>query len=527
MTVTDRPYQTRTFDAIRDAFKRGKRRILVVLPTGGGKGYLAARIMQMAAEKGKRSIFFAAQRELIYQIDKQLERLNVDSSMLMAGVDPSDDNNRNSIAMRERALCMAAAKDTLWSRAFRNSKIELPKADIIHIDEAHGSVSKTYMAIGGAYKDALEIGWTATPCRTDGRGLGDRYDHLVMAASYKELQQDGFLVPVRIISPTRPDLQKLKISRGDYHKAGLEQRMDRTEMIGSIVDEWVKNADNRQTVLFAAGVQHSIHCRNEFRKIGVSAEHLDGTMPKAERDEIMAGCRSGDIMVLCNYGVAHTGVDVPRWKYMICARPTKSFGLWRQMAGRIQRPWPGNDHCMIQDHSDNSLEFGFPDEDVEWSLDTTEKIQEKKKAAERKKNIDEPFCCPKCKTVYRGPQCPKCGNRPERQPEQLRMSKKELQELSRAQANRKATPAEKQKFWDQCLGWAVGANKMMGAAAHRYKDKYGVWPGSNIQNVPRSSQWQMTGKQFYAAVVKPAKEAAKEQARLQSLDQHLPSSQSF
>jgi superfamily II DNA or RNA helicase len=38
--VNDRPYQSRTFDAIRNAIRGGKRRILVVLPTGAGKGYM-------------------------------------------------------------------------------------------------------------------------------------------------------------------------------------------------------------------------------------------------------------------------------------------------------------------------------------------------------------------------------------------------------------------------------------------------------------------------------------------------------
>lgn len=503
--MNDRPYQSRTFDAIRNAIRSGKRRILVVLPTGAGKGYMAARLMQLSAEKGLKSIFFAAQRELIRQINGQLDRLHVSSSVLMSGVEDEFDSSE---AFTQSALCMSCAKDTLWSRAFRLGTMEIPHADVIHIDEAHGSLAKTWTAIGKRYDKAWEIGWTATPCRTDGRGLGDRYDCLIQAATYAELQRDGHLVPVRVFAPSRPDLARLKISRGDYSKGDLEKRLDRSEMVGCIVSEWRKNAESRQTVVFAAGVQHSIHIRNEFRKIGVSAEHIAGKMPTAERDEIMGRVRDGEVRILCNYGVAHTGVDVPQWKYLICARPTKSFSLWRQMGGRPQRPYPGHDHCMIQDHSDNALVFGYPDEDVDWTLDTTEKIQERKAAKDREKKVTKPFHCTACQTVYRGPQCPKCGHKSEKRGSEVKMTKGELRELERKKANRAATTMDKQKAWDEALGWAVGTKRKVGAAAHRYRQQFGVFPPNQLQNVPRSSQWQMNARDFYLEVVKPAKDLA-------------------
>jgi DNA repair protein RadD len=396
--------------------------------------------------------------------------------------------------------------DNVFDITVENTHCFFANGLLVH--NCHGSLATTWTAIGKRYENAYEIGWTATPCRTDGRGLGDRYDCLIQAATYAELQRDGHLVPVRAFAPSRPDLARLKISRGDYSKGDLEKRLDRSEMVGSIVDEWRKNAEGRQTVLFAAGVQHSIHCRNEFRKIGVSAEHIDGKMPTTERDEVMQAVREGDVRVLTNYGVAHTGVDVPQWKYLICARPTKSFSLWRQMGGRPQRPYPGHDHCVIQDHSDNCLVFGYPDEDVDWTLDTTEKIQERKAAADREKKKSDPFCCDSCKTVYRGPQCPKCGHKPEKRGSEVKMTKGELRELERKKANRAATTMDKQKAWDECLGWAVGTKKLVGAAAHRYRNQFGVFPNNSLQNVPRNSQWQMPAQDFYRQVVKPAKEAA-------------------
>lgn len=515
---SDRDYQVRTYKQIAKAWHEGHRRIICCLPTGGGKGRMAARMIQMSAGKGRESIFFADQRELINQIANHLNGLGTPFRTIMSGVEDEYQDGEEFLAAQQSCL---VAKDTLWARAMRTSKIQLPAADVVHLDECHRSLSRTYQAILEKYADSTVIGWTATPCRSDNKPLGTFYTKLIQAATYEELQRDGHLVPVRVIAPSRPDLKGCKVSRGDYAKGDLEKRMNRDEMVGSIIKEWRKHADGRSTVLFAAGISHSVHCRNEFRAIGVTAEHLDGTMETSEREDILGRVADGKVRVLCNYGVATTGVDVPAWKYMICARPTKSFSLHRQMGGRIQRPYPGHDHAMIQDHSDNCITFGHPDEDVDWDIDG-EEDQGKKHAEKMKKPKDgdkeprEPYTCPSCSIQYRGPHCPACGAKRERKAEDVKMSKGELQELERKKANRVATLMDKQKHWDECLGWAVGTNKLVGAAAHRYKEKFGVFPNSEIQNVPRSSQWKMKGPEFYRQHVKPAADAAKKQAKRES-----------
>jgi superfamily II DNA or RNA helicase len=383
-------------------------------------------------------------------------------------------------------------------------------ANGILVHNCHQSLCPTYQKIMGHYDQSITIGWTATPCRTDNKPLGQYFDKLIVGASYKELQDLGFLVPVRVIAPDRPDLKGCKVSKGDYAKGDLERRMNRDEMVGNIVKEWLKNADGRQTVAFAAGIDHSVHIRDLFRKEGVTAEHIDGKMPAEHRKDIMERAKDGKIRVLCNYGVLTTGVDIPALKYMILARPTKSFGLYRQMGGRIQRPLSGHTEAVIQDHSDCALAFGYPDEDVEWSLDGDDDVAKKhmerkaKEKGEDGKPKGDPYSCEKCHATYRGYACPSCGHRPERAKE-LKMSEGELKELERSKANKNASIMDKQKFWDECLGWAVGANKKVGAAAHRYKQRYGCFPPSQLQEVPRSSQWQMTGREFWNEVVKPSR----------------------
>jgi DNA repair protein RadD len=514
----DRDYQIRLFNDVRTAIGQGKRKILIVLPTGAGKGRCAARIMQMSSTKGNPSVFFAEQRELIEQINAHLASFSLPSNVVMAGYKNEYISQADADAS---SLNNLIAKNTLWSRAFRTSKMEIPDARVVHIDEAHQSMSKTYQTIAEHYKGSIIIGWTATPCRSDNKPLGAFYDHLVIGASYKELQDNGYLVPVRVVAPKRPDLKGCKISKGDYQKKDLEQRMNRDEMVGNIVQEWAKYSDGRRTVVFAAGVQHSIHIRNQFLKLGVVAEHIDGDMPEKERDAIIEEARNGKIDVICNYGVATTGIDIPAWKYMVCARPTKSFALWRQMGGRIQRPYAGYDHCFIQDHSDNSMVFGYPDEDVEWTIDGDEDIAKKHQETKRKERDasgeekGEMYRCDTCHCTYRGPQCPMCGTKAERRGKEIKMKAGELKEIERKKLNKKDTTYEKQKHWDECVGICIKKGMKIGAAAHMYKDKYGVFPttGAGLTTIPRSTQWAMTAKKYYHEVIKPEIQKARDEAK--------------
>lgn len=510
-----RPYQQRTHEAIRRAIGEKHSKILVVMPTGAGKGFLAAKIMQDCTTKGNNSIFFADQRELVTQLVAQLDRLDAPHDVMLAGFR----KEFHSSADFANALAMVASKDTLWSRAFRKQRVEIPPARVVQFDEAHRSLAETWQGIAQAYAESIVVGWTATPCRMDGCGLGDFYTKMIIGATYAELQAAGSLVPVRICSPDRVDLKGLKMSKGDYAKKQLEERMNVDKLVGDIIRDWKLFSLGRQTVCYASGIQHSIHIRNSFRQAGISAEHIDGGTETSERDDIMGRVSDGKVTVLCNYGVATTGVDVPEWKYMINARPTKSFSLWRQMGGRIQRPLDGHDHCRIQDHTNCAETFGFPDEDVNWTLDTSVKIQEKHEREQKEKKKADPYTCERCSETYRGPACPSCGHKPERRGKEVEMSKGELKELERAKANRAATQMDKQKEWDDCLGWAIGKDKKVGAAAHRYKDKFGVFPNDKLENVPRSSQWQMEAKDFYDDVIKPEKEALKEQFKRDAAEQ--------
>ena len=278
--MSQRDYQNRAFDKLRDAINRGRKRILLCGPTGCGKGYMASQLIKGCAEKGNDSVFFADQRELVLQLKKHLDVLSIPSNVVMRGVKNEYDSYEADVSSR---LVNLVAKDTIWSRAYRKTKMSLPAGGFIQVDEAHKSLSRTWLTILKDYlsSGSIIVGWTATPCRSDGRNLGEFWDELVQVATYKELQAGGFLVPCEVFAPSSPDLKGVGRSGGDYSMRDCDERIGKDGMIGDMISEWKRRSDGRQTVVFATTVRHSLACAEQFRRAGVTVEHVDGKMPQA------------------------------------------------------------------------------------------------------------------------------------------------------------------------------------------------------------------------------------------------------
>ena len=99
-----------------------------------------------------------------------------------------------------------------------------------------------------------------------------------------------------------------------------------------------------------------------------SAEHIDGKTPIEERERILANLAVGTVEVVCNAMVLTEGWDAPSVSCVVLARPTRHHGLFRQMIGRVLRPYPGKVDALVLDHAGAVFEHGFAEEPVEGTL---------------------------------------------------------------------------------------------------------------------------------------------------------------
>jgi hypothetical protein len=159
-----------------------------------------------------------------------------------------------------------ASVQTLWARCMRSDKLSLPAADVLIVDEAHHVAARTWQRLLEQYPKAQLIGLTATPCRGDGRGLGNYFDRLIEGPQIPELIKQKHLVPTVYYAPATPDLKGVETRQVDYVIGQLADRMNRDDLVGDIVSNWHKFGQRRKSLVFWVDVAHSVHVKNEFVK---------------------------------------------------------------------------------------------------------------------------------------------------------------------------------------------------------------------------------------------------------------------
>ena len=219
------------------------------------------------------------------------------------------------------------------------------------------------------FGDIVKVLLTATPARTDGKGLGKHADTMIMGPSIQELVAMGALAKCQTYTfPADFDRNRFKVIGGDFSKGDLA-KVDDTRVIASVVRNFENLIRDRRTIVFNMGVAASVHMAERFRSLGYRAEHVDGETEPGERVKIFKRFHAGQTQILSNVMLATEGIDVPECDAVIVARPTKSMVLWKQMCGRPMRPKADGRDMVVVDVADNVYWLGDPDADVEWSLD--------------------------------------------------------------------------------------------------------------------------------------------------------------
>lgn len=422
--------------------------VILVAPTGAGKTTMAAYVCEAAQEKKSKILFLAHRKELIEQASKRLDESGIDHGIIKAG------NKRvNNLPVQ------VASVQTLVRRLHK-----LDKFNFIIIDECHRTAAKSYMRVLEKLPGAVIIGLTATPYRTDGAGLGGVYQDLVECSSVQELTDMGFLVPAKCFTtPLAPNLAKVKTVAGDYDKGEIERRVDKPELIGDIYEHWSKHAADRTTVIFATSRKHAKHITEMFVENSVACEYLDGETDESERTRILDRLESTETQVVVNVGILTEGWDCPRVSCVVLARPTKSLGLYLQMAGRALRVFPGKGDCIILDHGGNIHNHGLVADPRYFSIEPKSKVKE---------STVPVSTCNECFATFRGKKCPACGKET-KNPIPMELP---TQKSGNLVEFKQSVDDIKSRFYKQMLEIQTRQGKALNWAAVQYKVKFGHWP---------------------------------------------------
>ncbi len=358
--LTLRPYQQAAIDAIYHYFAEKSGHPLIVIPTAGGKSLVMAAFIAgvLKAWPDQRILVVTHVRELIAQNYAELVGLWPDAP---AGIYSAGLGRRDL-----GARILFAGIQSIHRRAY-----DVQQCDLVLIDEAH-LIPATSDTMYRRFLDALMrinpelkvIGFTATPYRLDSgmlhEGKGALFTDIAFEVSVRELIDAGYLAPlVSKAAETTLDVSGVATRGGEFVAKDLQAAVDLPEITEAAIDEVVAlGRDRRAWLAFCAGVEHATHVAEAIRARGFSAATIFGDTPKAERDRIIAAFKRGEIRALASMGVLTTGFNAPAVDLIAMLRPTKSTGLYVQMAGRGTRLAPGKTDCLVLDFAGNVARHG-------------------------------------------------------------------------------------------------------------------------------------------------------------------------
>ena len=417
--ITPYKYQMDAINAVRDCYSSGKKSPLLVLPTGGGKTICFSYITQLTQNKGNKVLILVHRIELLEQASEKFSKFGIRHGLINKDYSP-DYNKTVQIA-------------TVGTYVKRLDKFS---PDLIIIDEAHHSCAGTWKKIIDEYPSAYRLGVTATPCRSDGKGLDNMFDSIVIGPQPRELMEMGFLVPpVIYFGEVSVDVSKVDISKkGDYNEEQLKEIIGGSKIIGDSVRLYKKLSGGAPAIAFCINVEEANKTAEEFRRAGYRAEAVSGNMKKTDRKRILNGLADGSLDIVTSCDVISEGTDIPGATVAILLRPTASLGLFLQQCGRVLRTAPGKTNAIILDHvgnvgrSVNGVFYenhGRPHKYRYWSLE-----EGVKKKANSKTPIILDRRCDSCGFIVdAAPVCSECGAELKKSARELEIEEGELKRL--------------------------------------------------------------------------------------------------
>jgi len=349
-----RPYQEtavrRGIDYLRANHQRNG---IEVLPTGSGKSLVIASIVTQLGEPC-----------LIFQPSKEILEQNF-AKFVSYGCRPAV----YSASIGEKRIGDITLA-TIGSVKNKYSLFDHMRYAIV--DECHfvnakkGMYSEFFEKLGGV----KILGLTATPYRlvTDSYGgsilkfLTRTRPRVLTDVVYQvqtgDLFRQGFLAKLQYHQIKGFNRSKLQVNStgADYTDKSVQahfQELNFSDKIVKVVERLFE-IGRRSILVFTRFVEESRYLQSKLQNSAI----VTADTPKAERELLLDGFKSGKIKVICNVGVLTTGFDYPELETVVLARPTMSLALYYQMVGRAVRPHPEKSHAMIVDMVDLVPQFG-------------------------------------------------------------------------------------------------------------------------------------------------------------------------
>lgn len=386
-----RYYQELAINAATDAIGQGKSRILLTLATGTGKTFIAFQIVHKVFQArwnkenpGSRRprILFLADRNIL--ADQAINTFNPYEKDLIK-INGEEVRKRNGVVPTNAHIFFAIYQAIAERENIDGYYKAYPKDffDLVLIDECHRGAANeigSWRAILDHFSNAVHLGLTATPKRTDNVDTYEYFGQPAYVYSLKDGINDGFLTPYRV-KRVRTNLDELILTNDDVILEGessqdLYQVEDydrkiivdgRTELVAKAILQNINLFE--KTIVFCENQNHALTMRDMINKYKtVKNPHycvrVTSDEGKAGR-ELLEKFQDNDKdipTIITSSQMLTTGVDARNVRNVILDRTIGSMVEFKQIIGRGTRVFDGKDYFTIVDFRGATNNFY----DAEW-----------------------------------------------------------------------------------------------------------------------------------------------------------------
>lgn len=350
-----RYYQSIAINRTVEAIALQQNRILLVMATGTGKTFTAFQIIWRLWKSGaKKRILFLADRNILVDQTRVNDFKPFGSAMTKIQKRQID---------KSYEIYLALYQAVSGTEEIRNiyKQFSADFFDLIVIDECHrGSAAEdsAWREILEYFKNATQIGLTATPKETKEVSNIDYFGEPLFTYSLRQGIEDGFLAPYKVIRiDLDQDLQGWQPKPGQRDKYGNEipdrifnQRdfdrtlvlEKRTELVARIISDYLKSSGDRfaKTIVFCENIDHAERMRvalvNENTDLVVENRRYimritgDDTEGKAELDNFIDP-ESKYPTIVTTSELLTTGVDAKTCKLIVLDQRIQSITKFKQI----------------------------------------------------------------------------------------------------------------------------------------------------------------------------------------------------
>jgi type I restriction enzyme R subunit len=407
-----RYYQEIAVNKAMAAIADGKQRILLTLATGTGKTFIAFQIVWKLyhsrwnlQRNGKRlpRVLFLADRNIL--ADQAFNAFSAFPEDALVRIRP------NQITKLGRVPTNGSIFFTIFQTFMSGEEEtynfgEYPKDffDFIVIDECHrggANDESTWRQILEYFEQAVQLGLTATPRRSDNIDTYRYFGDPVYVYSLKEGINDGFLTPFKVkrIQTTIDDylytdddqVLEGEIEAGRiYKEADFNRIIEIKEREKKRVEILLKDMNQREkTLVFCASQDHALAVRDLINQMNsirnphycVRVTANEGALGEQYLREFQDNEKTIPTILTTSHKLS-TGVDARNIRNIVLMRPVNSMIEFKQIIGRGTRLYEDKQFFTIYDFVNAYLHFNDP----EWD---GEPLPPEDETEPRKRRIDE------------------------------------------------------------------------------------------------------------------------------------------